>query len=92
MRGIYFLLQQEKYVMATSGWRKISSAPKDGTEIITCIVGYKPMLAAFQTHEGISRWGLDPETFMAHDHFVEYWTGSQYDPTHWRPIPAGPTA
>jgi len=78
--------------MANNGWRKISSAPKDGTEVITCVVGYKPMFASYQTHEGVSRWGHIPDIFMAHDHFIEYWLESQYEPTHWRPAPSGPQA
>ena len=70
-------------------WQDIATAPKDGTFALTCI-GDSPWLPAIShwgSYEGVTRWGADPETFMEEDHFMNYWTDCQYEPTHWQPLP-----
>jgi hypothetical protein len=74
-----------------SKWRKISTAPKNGTPIITCVLGYEPAVGVrWVTYNERSRWSVDPETFMQEEHFEEYFNVVSYDPTHWMPLPAPP--
>jgi hypothetical protein len=66
--------------MRDEGWQDIATAPKDG----------KPLL-------GFSRIGDHNVTrVLSWDEEDEAWicsgSGSPYDPTHWRPLPAPPTA
>lgn len=71
-------------------WRTIDSAPKDGTSIITVVKGYLPAITEYRTFDGVSRFCIDPETFMSDDHFHEYFFDVLYAPTHWMPLPDGP--
>lgn len=71
-------------------WQPIETAPKDGTEILTCITGYAPCISSWQTHKGKSRFGSDPEKFADQEHFIQYWDECDYRPTHWMPLPDPP--
>lgn len=73
-----------------SKWQPIETAPRDGTEVLACIVGFAPSLVRWLSHNGKSMWSVDPETFMDEDHFHEYFMGTSYDPTHWQPLPPPP--
>jgi len=71
-------------------WQDISAAPKDGTEIITVVSGFRSTLGWF-----------DGENWTNHDNelnindappeIVEVW-GEEYgySPTHWMPLPQPP--
>ena len=72
-------------------WRDISTAPKDGTFVLTCMPFACPSVSAWQTYFDISRFGKDPETFMTEDGFIMYWVEVEYQPTHWMPLPKAPS-
>lgn len=73
-------------------WQPIETAPKDGTMILTVVMGYQPGIYKwFQFEDGGGRWTPDPECFLEEAHFREWIDGNSYDPTHWMPIPSGPT-
>jgi hypothetical protein len=69
-------------------WREIESAPKDGSDIIACRLGYIPQTVKWVAHKGESRWCADHESLG--DSFEEYWTATRYEPTHWLPLPTPP--
>jgi len=72
-------------------WQLIETAPKDGTFVILSLpFPFRPMIGAWQSYEGVARWGADPESFMEEEHFLAYWHEVRYEPTHWRPMPEGP--
>jgi hypothetical protein len=77
------------------GWQDISTAPKDGTAILTVVAQFKdcvPAVSSWVTYKGESRWSIDPEEFCEDGHFDEHWAATRYDPTHWMPLPAPPAA
>lgn len=59
-------------------WMPIASAPKDGTRIIGWLKGCSP----YQYY-----WNLTEKAWLQ-DHS----TGHPWQPTHWQPLPAQPTA
>jgi hypothetical protein len=65
----------------TPGWQDISTAPKDGREILVRFEGTTAM--------SVVRWEPYPKADSG------YWfcldSGQQYDPTFWRPLPTAPT-
>ncbi len=62
--------------MQMTGWQPISTAPKDGTEVLVC--GYRQQsVAAYR--EGYWRVYTD-----------EGWFGSDQPATHWMPLPEPP--
>lgn len=74
-------------------WRPIATAPKDGSLILTVVTGWQPGIYKwFAFEEGGGRWTPDPECFLEEAHLGEWIDGNSYDPTHWMPIPKGPTA
>ena len=81
-----------------AGWEPIETAPKDGTVILACVLGFQPLsklpfeprVVRWVEYKGTGRWCIDPETFMEQAHFDEYWSGTVYHPTHWRALPSPP--
>jgi hypothetical protein len=73
-----------------SEWQPIETAPKDGTAILTVRHRYQPCVSSWQEHEGVARFGSEPEDFMEEDHFFQYWHETTYQPTHWMPLPQPP--
>lgn len=81
-----------------SKWQDISTAPKDGTEIIGIHVTYYdfgisptidgPFTIKFNGKKWISSWdGCEVITYMS-DFGVEY--ADIMEPTHWMPLPGAP--
>lgn len=62
-------------------WNDIKYAPKDGTTILAKKDWYEPSLVKWVTFEGKSKWCVDPELFVEHEHFREYWESTWYEPT-----------
>lgn len=58
-----------------SEWRDISTAPKDGTEVLVCL-GEITCVATWNLWDGEEAW---------RDHY-----GFHFSPTHWMPLPAPP--
>jgi hypothetical protein len=69
-------------------WQPIETAPKDGTLILTVVAGWQPGI--FRWDE-IGRWTPDPESFLNASDLGEWIDGNEYNPTHWMPLPTGPT-
>lgn len=70
----------------TSPWRPIETAPRDGTKI-DLWAGYMERVpdAKFHTVRGLwAYWGLNDFEQMD-------WVRLPLAPTHWMPIPEGPT-
>lgn len=73
-------------------WQPIETAPKDGTLILTVVAGYQPGIYKwFEFEEGGGRWTPDPECFLEESHLSDWLDGCDYIPTHWMPLPSGPT-
>jgi hypothetical protein len=82
-----------------SEWQDISTAPKDGTEIIGaffCDYGdgsttaYGPWTIAFRGGKWQSSWdGSQVISYMS-DFGIEYHE-PDIEPTHWQPMPSRPT-
>ena len=72
---------------AKDGWRPIETAPKDGTRILAwpCDISRDRVGAAFVCW-GAEGWELNPGPSAVHG--IDWWQ----DPTHWQPLPEGPTA
>jgi hypothetical protein len=60
-------------------WQLISTAPKDGTKILT-----------FQANE--TPGGIMRVTFWRDDTVPKGWTVGELAPTHWMPLPVPPSA
>ena len=60
-------------------WQLISTAPKDGTKILT-----------FQANE--TPGGIMRVTFWRDDTVPKGWTVGERAPTHWMPLPVPPNA
>lgn len=80
-------------------WQPIESAPKDGTEILACVNGFVPAVAWWEElpddiMEHISereKWrSVEAAEFETEEQWMEHWTGSWYEPTHWMPLPEPP--
>jgi len=86
-------------------WRKIDSAPKDGTEILgwrkdcgVILVRYSSMVDFMSDGElerEISEHDLDEETIESYDWFyADFLTGGRLEgsetPTLWMPLPSDP--
>lgn len=83
-----------------SKWQPISTAPKDGTEIIGCFVNdygyqakptaYGPWTMAFKRNQWVASWDgwrvIESQT----DFGTTYKT-TEVEPTHWMPLPKPPT-
>lgn len=60
---------------AESEWQPIETAPKDGSMFLGCVVGFAPLVAAWDDYG--NRWVSQPDEYG-------------YEPTHWLPLPAPP--
>ena len=80
-------------------WQPIETAPKDGTRVLACKLGFNvciawweklpdDVLAHIKTRE---KWrNIDVEEFVSEDLWVDDWTSTWYEPTHWMPLPEPP--
>lgn len=67
-------------------WQPISTAPKDGTDVLVC-QGATVAVAHWNLHLGGPGW-LDDSGAAQHD----YWNYvGCISPTHWMPLPEPPT-
>jgi hypothetical protein len=65
--------------LKAGGWRPISDAPKDGTDILVGVQGIGwPVRVAFWDEARGGVWSIWPGRELAH-------------PTHWQPLPPPPT-
>lgn len=78
-------------------WQPISTAPKDGTPILCCIVGCVPTVAWWETfpkplpYAKRSCWRTNEAGDFEDDvAWEENWRSSFYNPTHWMPLPQPP--
>lgn len=73
------------------GWQDISTAPKDGTEIIVWATNFKP------GHPVVVKWSLDKYAqrpiprWETRDPIYGRRSFIDRPPTHWQPLPAAPT-
>jgi hypothetical protein len=74
-----------------SDWQPIETAPKDRL-IMLCVEGYQPASGCWWPVD--SCWtSFDWEGHFESDKEVsDYVNGTSYEPTHWMPLPAGPTS
>lgn len=76
--------------LAQAGWQPIKTAPKD-RPIMLCVTGFLPCVGRW--------WPVDScwTTFDWEGHFEsdketsDHVNGSSYEPTHWMPLPPGPS-
>ena len=85
------------------GWQDISTAPKDGTEILIYRDGWQEApRAKWGDHDGeddqgnsivFGGWFMASEwfTYGCEDGFLGWNDDSNVMPTHWMPLPAAPT-
>ncbi|MDE3022959.1 MAG: hypothetical protein KGI54_14065 [Pseudomonadota bacterium] len=73
------------------GWKPIETAPKDGTFILTCKLGYHPCITHWLIINGFGKWFSDPEGYGKVSCFQHDWENTFYKPTHWMPLPEQPT-
>ncbi|MGE8691489.1 MAG: hypothetical protein ACN6PJ_30380 [Achromobacter sp.] len=84
-----------------AGWKPISSAPKDGTEILAWRSDCGQFIASYtsadsfpMTQDELDAW--DEETLFAKDWFTQWPQAYRLEgievPTHWMPLPAAPAA
>lgn len=82
-----------------AGWKPISSAPKDGTEILAWRSDCGQFIASYtsadsfpMTQDELDAW--DEETLFAKDWFTQWPQAYRLEgievPTHWMPLPAAP--
>lgn len=76
----------------TNGWQPISTAPKDGTKILTyapVIPPHKNSFGGDPTAKIIINYRRKAEGGDRHE-----WWNSRFDqqPTHWMPLPSPPAA
>ena len=67
-------------------WKPIETAPKDGTTILLCKVGCTPSTGVFDERLGWIDFEAEDPSLRAE--WIE--TGTEWDPTHWMPIPPPP--
>ena len=82
-----------------NGWRDISTAPKDGTEIVGIYYQpadgpfkatlYGPWTIAYERGKWRSSWDRSEVIEYMSDFGTEY-KQPDCDPTHWQPLPAPP--
>lgn len=97
------ILEEHLAALEKDGWQPIETAPKDGTEILGCVVGsrYKEVMSQIDVIE----CSIDPNDFSCAVFFWQHceWLPSGYDcygltalpaieftPTHWMPLPEPP--
>ena len=68
-----------------SGWRDISSAPKDGTPILTCIAGPTYYARSGWWDDEVKGWAVGEKADGGKIYMV-------LPPTHWMPLPEPPEA
>ena len=74
-------------------WRKISTAPKDGTRILAVVKGSWVCCASRINGEWVY---LNAEDFFSESMWKRYLkerreAGASWEPTHWMPMPPQPT-
>lgn len=84
------LIARIRGLEAERTWMDISTAPKDGTEILCCKKGFLPSQVRWVEYLGEAKWCIDPESFMEEEHFDEWWHGHSYEPDLWMPLPTPP--
>jgi hypothetical protein len=86
--------------MALQGWQDISTAPKDGTEIIgvyfnqwdeSSVTTYGPWTVAFHRGKWRSSWDGSEVIEYSSDFGTDY-KSPDLEPTHWQPLPPPPAA
>ncbi len=80
-----------------AAWRPIEEAPKDGTTILAVRLGFEPSTCEWVNADRFGsdfyvagKWFVDPELFDSDDDLEAYFKMSDYEPTHYRPLPKGP--
>ena len=71
-------------------WRRIETAPRDGTKVLLCLTGYQPVVGYFDGDS--ERWEYqDSGDFVEEDHWFA-WQEQTGDwlPDHWMPLPEPP--
>lgn len=69
-------------------WQLIDTAPKDGTTILLCRVGYIPSTGHFDEELG---WiDFDADDFSRREEWID--SCSRWSHTHWMPLPPPPEA
>ena len=84
-------------------WQPIKTAPKDGTFILTCVVGFIPSVTRWESlsdklitkalacNVPISKWRVrEAAEFDDDDDWFSDWAGTIYDPQYWQPLPEAP--
>jgi len=72
-----------------SQWRPIETAPKDGTRIMACVVGFAVSIAHFDKE--VNKWlAVDDDEFDDVEQWDSYCRNTFYEPTHWKPLPTPP--
>ena len=68
-----------------SEWQDISTAPKDGTEILVAGPAWDDLSKGF--FQTVAMW-IDHAWFQEQ---TDYPDAAVYDPTHWQPLPEPPS-
>lgn len=76
-------------------WKPISTAPKDGTEILLCrrldADGQPIVGKAFGIFCQVAAWWGEPERWVIYCSMVRD-PSLHFEPTHWMPLPEPPSA
>ena len=67
-------------------WQPIETAPKDGTNILLCKAPFTALVGRFDDDLGWVDFDEDEDALR------EVWIeeGTEYEPTHWMPLPSPP--
>ena len=75
-----------------SEWQPITTAPKDGTAILLIRDSYQPLVGCW--HRSIKPRWIEGEAFDKKcsnpDCWNDYFKNTEYEPTHWMPLPKPP--
>ena len=69
-------------------WKTIDTAPKDGTYVITLVLGFRATISWFKNGEWVND-GWAVEDFRKAGYLMLD-DDNRYKPTHWMPLPEPP--
>lgn len=80
------LEQAQQAAFNAMEWQPIETAPTDGTRIFACRLGFEPQVVRWN-----AKWcSLDFEDFDTDDQWHHWYANTEYQPTHWMPLPPPP--
>ena len=78
-------LSQARDAALEEGWQPIETAPRDQTEILVFVPSRSPPVFTAQYIDG---WSASTEGRYAPED--DFYGDEDFEPTHWRPLPAPP--